>query len=173
MGTDAIEIYDEDFIVKTGNSFKRRWRPWDMPTNFIPKTLFSPIISSDVAQLLFTSTASDQAFCYGAVPAHFVDSGTQTDFFREKTGTAWWISRDYPYGRTEDVVLEADCRDGRRVFRYMMSGESHCRVFINLALPFRFAITLCHPNDSVTIKSLSFTAKPTLKGEKEICSYLS
>ncbi|KAK2956834.1 hypothetical protein BLNAU_8111 [Blattamonas nauphoetae] len=172
MGADAIEIYDEDFIIKTGSTFKLRWRPWDMPTNFIPKTLFSPIISSDVAQLLFTSTALSNSFYFGAVPAHFIDTGTCDDFCKEKTGTACWGGRDYKHGHTEDLLLEADCRIGRRICKHMTGGEVQHRVFVNLSLPFRFAITLRRPSVSVTIKSLTFTAKPILKGEKEVYSYL-
>ncbi|KAK2954052.1 hypothetical protein BLNAU_11015 [Blattamonas nauphoetae] len=172
-GADSIEIYDEDFIIKTGNTFKLQYTPWNYRTNFVPKTLFSPIISSDVAQLTFIISNPYDGSHFGAVPAHFIDSGTQKDFFEEKTETAYWRRAVPNRIIATEYVLEADCRNGRRIFKLMMEGEVLRRVFVNLSLPFRFAITLLDSTVSVKIKSLSFTAKPTLKGEKQVCSYLN
>ncbi|KAK2954056.1 hypothetical protein BLNAU_11019 [Blattamonas nauphoetae] len=173
IGADAIEIYDEDFIIKTGNTFKLQYTPWNYRTNFVPKTLFSPIISSDVAQLSFTTNNYFDGYRFGAVPAHFVDAGTHSDPLYEKPCPACWRSTIPKKYDAKAFVLEADCRNGRRIFKLMTGGEVHPDVFVNLSLPFRFVITLLSPFTSVTIKSLSFTAKPTLKGEKQVCSYLN
>ncbi|KAK2961623.1 hypothetical protein BLNAU_3421 [Blattamonas nauphoetae] len=179
-GADAVEIFDEDFIIKTGNTFTLRERPENEKTNFIPKTLFSPIITSDVAQLSFTITHSSFGFRFGAVSAHLVDTGTQNDIWDEGHGIATW-RRNYeppavlqanaapPQQKTKQIVLEADCREGRRTLKSLEHVTVHSSIFSNLSLPIRFAINLRHPSVSITIHSLSFTAKPTLKGgTKEI-----
>ncbi|KAK2961616.1 hypothetical protein BLNAU_3414 [Blattamonas nauphoetae] len=181
-GADAVEVFDEDFIIKTGKTFRLRQRPENEETNFIPQTLFSPIISSDVAQLSFTVTHSCFGFRFGAVSAHLVDTGTQNDIWDEGHGIAVW-KRDYeppavfqanaaaPRQKTKEIVLESDCRDGRRTLKLWDDGAVHSTFFSNLSLPCRFAITLLHSSVSVKINSLRFTAKPTLKGgTKEINS---
>ncbi|KAK2951646.1 hypothetical protein BLNAU_13385 [Blattamonas nauphoetae] len=179
-GADAIEIFDEDFIIKTGNTFTLRERPENEKTNFIPKTLFSPIISSDVTQLSFTITFSDGGYRFGAVSPHLLDTGTQNDIWDEPNGRACWgknstppapaQANGAPHPRyTRQAVLEADCRDGRRTLKILDDGTVYSAFYTNLPLPFRFAINLHHPSVSVTIRTLSFTAKPTLKGgENEI-----
>ncbi|KAK2944633.1 hypothetical protein BLNAU_20432 [Blattamonas nauphoetae] len=174
-GADAIEIFDEDFFIKTGNTFTLRQRPENEKTNFIPKTLFSPLISSDVAQLSLTFTHSSGGYRYGAISPHLVDTGTHEDLFRETRGRATWGFRYTPpapaHGngapaqqQTEQIELEADCHVGRRTLRLLEDGDVHSDLFTNLPLPFRFAITLHHSSVSVTINSLTFTAKPKLKG---------
>ncbi|KAK2951764.1 hypothetical protein BLNAU_13257 [Blattamonas nauphoetae] len=179
-GADAIEIFDEDFFIKTGNTFTLRQRPENEVTNFIPKTLFSPLISSDVAQLSFTITHSSGGYSVGAVSPHLVDAGTQTILRNEKHGRACWgvnytppapaqANGAPPSRYTRKFVLEADCRDGRRTVKYSSDGTVFSDFFSNISLPLRFAITLVHPTVSVTNHSLTFTAKPTLKGgSKEI-----
>ncbi|KAK2942938.1 hypothetical protein BLNAU_22149 [Blattamonas nauphoetae] len=183
-GADAIELFDEDFIIKTGNTFTLRQRPENKQTNFIPKTLFSPLISSDVAQLSFTITHSYREYFIGAVSAHLVYTGTQIDIFIEEHGTATW-GQDYtppapaqanaappPQRQTIQVVLEADCRDGKRTIKLLDDGAVISAFFTNLPLPFRFAITLRHPSVSVTTHSLTFTTKPTLKGGTESYNFM-
>ncbi|KAK2959006.1 hypothetical protein BLNAU_6022 [Blattamonas nauphoetae] len=174
-GADAIELFDEDFIIKTGNTFTLRQRPENEQTNFIPKTLFSPIISSDVAQLSFTITHSYFGYFIGVVSPHLVDFGTQDDVFDEEHGTATW-GEDYtppapaqanaapPLQQIQQLVIEADCRERRQTLKTLENGKVNPGFYSDLSLPFRFAITLRHPSVSVTIHSLSFTAKPTLKG---------
>ncbi|KAK2951639.1 hypothetical protein BLNAU_13378 [Blattamonas nauphoetae] len=71
---DAVELFDEDFIIKTGNTFTLRERPENEETNFVAKTLFSPIISSDVAQLSFTVNHSYHGYRYGAINPHLLDT---------------------------------------------------------------------------------------------------
>ncbi|KAK2961584.1 hypothetical protein BLNAU_3382 [Blattamonas nauphoetae] len=176
-GADAIEIFDEDFIIKTGNTFTLRQRPENEETNFIPKTLFSPLISSDVAQISFTFTHSFNGYRYGAVSPHLVDTGTQAFFWKETRGRAFWglnysppapaQANGAPLRRyTKEIVLEADCRVGRRTLKLLVDGKVNSDFYVNLSLPFRFAITLHHPSVSVTIHSLSFSERPTLKGGK-------
>ncbi|KAK2950614.1 hypothetical protein BLNAU_14420 [Blattamonas nauphoetae] len=179
MGADAIELFDEDFFIKTVNTFTLRERPENEQTNFIPKTLFSPIISSDVAQLSFNINHTYSGYFIGAVSAHHVDTGTQHDRWNEDHGIATW-GQDYtppapaqanaappPQRQTIQVVLEADCRERRRTVKLFNDGEVNTTFYLNLSLPFRFAITLCHPSVSVTTHSLTFTTKPTLKGGTE------
>ncbi|KAK2951670.1 hypothetical protein BLNAU_13409 [Blattamonas nauphoetae] len=179
-GADAIEIFDEDFIIKTGNTFTLRQRPENEKTNFIPKTLFSPIFSSDVAQLSFTVTHSYHGYRYGAVSPHYVDTGTEHSLSHEQTSRACW-GKTYeppaifqanaapPRRFTKQFVLEADCRVGQRTVKLLVDGKMNTVFFTNIPQPFRFAIHILHPSVSVTIHSLSFAAKPTLKGEtKEI-----
>ncbi|KAK2951641.1 hypothetical protein BLNAU_13380 [Blattamonas nauphoetae] len=179
-GADAIEIFDEDFFIKTGNTFRFRQRPENEKTNFIPKTLFSPLISSDVAQLSFTISSPYFGSRYGAISTHLVDTGTQADLRNEKHGRACWglnykppddiRTNGAPTSRyISEFVLEADCRVGKRTLKLSEDGRVYSTFYVNLSLPFRFAINLRHPSVSVTIHSLSFTAKPTLKrGEKEL-----
>ncbi|KAK2946605.1 hypothetical protein BLNAU_18441 [Blattamonas nauphoetae] len=174
-GADAIELFDEDFIIKTGDTFTLRERPENEKTNFIPKTLFSPVTSSNVAQLSFTITHSSFGFRLGAISPHLVDFGTQDDIFSEEHRTATW-GEDYtppapaqanvahPVQWARQIVVEADCRDGRRTVKLFHDGEVNQVFYLNLSLPFRFVITLCHPSVSVTIHSLTFTANPTLVG---------
>ncbi|KAK2951636.1 hypothetical protein BLNAU_13375 [Blattamonas nauphoetae] len=178
QGADAIEIFDEDFIIKTGNTFTLRQRPENEVTNFIPKTLFSPIISSDVAQLSFTVTHSNDGFRFGATSAHLIDTGTQEFFWKEKSGNAGWggyyeppavfqANGAPPQRHTVKFLLEADCRVGQRTLKLSDNEAVHSDFYKNLPRLFRFVITLHHPSVSVTIHSLSFTAKPTLKGGTE------
>ncbi|KAK2955067.1 hypothetical protein BLNAU_9998 [Blattamonas nauphoetae] len=181
-GADAVDFFDEDFIIKTGDTFTRRQRPENEKTNFIPKTLFSPLISSDVAQLSFSITHSYNGYFFGAVSAHLVDTGTVSNIWDEKHGRAAWgceykpsavlqANGAPPQGKTDQIVLEADCRVGRRTLKRLSDGEVHTTFYVNLSLPFRFMIILLHPNVSVTINSLTFTAKPTLKGGTESLSF--
>ncbi|KAK2961586.1 hypothetical protein BLNAU_3384 [Blattamonas nauphoetae] len=176
-GADAVELFDEDFIIKTGNTFTLRERPENEKTNFIPKTLFSPLISSDVAQLSFTMTYSQYGYVCGAVPAHFIDTATQSAFCDEKISKVCWemkfspldpvqACRAPPYLYTNQIVLEADCRiGGQCTFAILKDdGKPYFKFYENLSLPFRFAITPLHPYVSVAIKSLTFTTKPTLQG---------
>ncbi|KAK2951638.1 hypothetical protein BLNAU_13377 [Blattamonas nauphoetae] len=174
-GADAIEIFDEDFFIKTDNTFTLRQRPENEKTNFIPKTLFSPIITSDVAQLSFTITHSNFGFRSGAVKPHLIDTGTKEDIWEEKHGGACWAydsrhpavlqaNAAPPQRRTYQIVLEADCRDERQTLKTMENGKVNSNFSTNLSPPFRFVITLLNPSVSVTIHTLSFTAKPTLVG---------
>ncbi|KAK2951645.1 hypothetical protein BLNAU_13384 [Blattamonas nauphoetae] len=179
-GADAIEIFDDDFIIKTGNTFTLRQRPENEKTNFVPKTLFSPVISSDVAQLSFTINHTDCGFRFGAASAHYVDTATARDLWRGKHGIACWGEAYSPNTyfqargvrsnqKTVVIVLEADCGVGQRTLKLSDNEAVHSDFYSNLSLPFRFAIALHHPSVSVTIHSLTFTAKPTLKGgTKEI-----
>ncbi|KAK2955072.1 hypothetical protein BLNAU_10003 [Blattamonas nauphoetae] len=183
-GADAVEIFDEDFIIKTGNTFTRRQRPENEKTNFIPKTLFSPLISSDVAQLSFSITHSNNGLFYGAVSAHLVDMGTKTGIWAEELCRGAW-GHEYkpsavlqangapPRRYTQQIVLEADCRIGRRTLKVLEDGEVNPTIYVNLSLPFRFVIILLHPDVSITIKSLTFTAKPTLKGGGKAINFQS
>ncbi|KAK2951679.1 hypothetical protein BLNAU_13418 [Blattamonas nauphoetae] len=173
-GADAIEIFDEDFIIKTGNTFTLRERPENEKTNFIPKALFSPLISSDVAQLSFTITHSYYGFRCGAVSPHLVDTGTQADIWNQQHGRACWGYKYSPPARAQtfaapprrtfQVVLEADCRDEERTVKCLFDGNVNHDFYKNLPRLFRFVITLHHPSVSVTINSLRFTTEPTLKG---------
>ncbi|KAK2951640.1 hypothetical protein BLNAU_13379 [Blattamonas nauphoetae] len=174
-GADAVEIFDEDFLIKTGNTFTLRQRPENEIINFIPKTLFSPIITSDVAQLSFTITHSFLEFRYGAAYPHYVDTTTRSnlnicDDGIEGWEATYWIPDNFrantgpPPRYTREVVLEADCRHGQRSLKRLVDAQVDAEFYINLPLPFRFALTLHHPSVSVTIHSLTFTAKPTLKG---------
>ncbi|KAK2951762.1 hypothetical protein BLNAU_13255 [Blattamonas nauphoetae] len=174
-GADAVEIFDEDFFIKTGNTFTLRQRPENEETNFIPKTLFSPLISSDVAQLSFTITHSSGGYRYGVVVPYLVDTGTNHNFRKEKPRKATWginytppanipVNGAPPRRYTRQAVLEADCRVGRRTIKLYHDGKMDDAFSENIPLPFRFAINLHHPSVSVTIHSLTFTAKPTLKG---------
>ncbi|KAK2951678.1 hypothetical protein BLNAU_13417 [Blattamonas nauphoetae] len=119
-------------------------------------------------------------FNFGAVDAHLVDAGTKLHFFLEPTSRASWgktfeppapaqANGAPPRRYTRQAVLEADCRDRQRNLKLWDNEAVHSTFFSNLSLPFRFAINLHHPSVSVTIHSLSFTAKPTLQGgRKEI-----
>ncbi|KAK2945823.1 hypothetical protein BLNAU_19248 [Blattamonas nauphoetae] len=133
-GADAIEIFDEDFFIKTGNTFTLRQRPEHEETNFIPKTLFSPLISSDVAQLSFTITSSYRGYYYGAVNPHIVDTATKFDFWDEEhCGSCWETCYYAPYDLhgngapprryTRQFVLEADCRVGQRTLKILERKE--------------------------------------------------
>ncbi|KAK2951642.1 hypothetical protein BLNAU_13381 [Blattamonas nauphoetae] len=174
-GADAIEIFDEDFIIKTGNTFTLRQRPENEDSNFIPKTLFSPLISSNVAQLSFTITHSYRGYRYGAVSPHLVDTGTLNDIWANEPGLVFWTTyysapnvitanTPLPSRSTSEFVLEADCRVGQRTVKCLFDGNVNHDFYVNLPLLFRFAITPLHPSVSVTIHNLSFTDKPTLKG---------
>ncbi|KAK2951628.1 hypothetical protein BLNAU_13367 [Blattamonas nauphoetae] len=174
-GADAIEIFDEDFFIKTGNTFRLRERPENEDTNFIPKTLFSPLITSDVAQLSFTVTTSFDGNRYGAVNPHLLDTGTQNDIWNQYYGVACWATfyrspaviqgiRAPPQQYTREYLLEADCRVGQQTLKHSSGRRVDDEIYVNIPLPFRFAINIYHPSDSVTIKSLTFTTKPTLKG---------
>ncbi|KAK2945728.1 hypothetical protein BLNAU_19341 [Blattamonas nauphoetae] len=176
-GADAIEIFDEDFIIKTGNTFTLRPRTETEDTNFIPKTLFSPIITSDVAQLSFTITHLYYGYSYGAVNPHLLDTGTKHDIGDERRGQGAWRKNYEPptafrafraprYRYSREFVLEADCREGQRTLKCLKDRTMKSDFYINLSLPFRFAINLLHPSISVTINSLTFTTVPTLKGGK-------
>ncbi|KAK2944524.1 hypothetical protein BLNAU_20573 [Blattamonas nauphoetae] len=182
-GAAAIELFDEDFIIKTGDTFTLRERPEIEQTNFVPKTLFSPIISSDVAQLSFSITHSVGGYSYGAISANLIDTGTRSDICSEQTGRACWRQPYEPavnLGAAEApllrhtglLVLEADCRDGRRTVKLLMGRKVYSVIYVNLTLPFRFVITLLHPTVSVTVKSLTFTAKPTQKGGRKEYDFL-
>ncbi|KAK2946190.1 hypothetical protein BLNAU_18866 [Blattamonas nauphoetae] len=182
QGADAVEIYDEDFIIRTGNTFRLRQRPKKEDTNFIPKTLFSPIICSDVAHLSFSIVQTNEGYRYGALSSHLIDTGTKSDFDNEYPDVACWGSRyiagsNYPLNgarpqrKFHDIVLETDCRDGQPLFRHMKDSKVGSIISVNLSLPFRFAIQILHPSVSVTVKSLTFTAKPTLKGERETYNF--
>ncbi|KAK2961585.1 hypothetical protein BLNAU_3383 [Blattamonas nauphoetae] len=176
QGADAIEIFDEDFIIKTGNTFRLRQRPRNEKTNFIPKTLFSPLISSDVAQLSFTMTYSQYGYVCGAVPARFIDTRTVNEISLDEHGVTIWGfqhrvqiygSMYFLYPKPIEFVLDADCRVGRRTLTILKDGEKPTFHFYeNISLPFRFMITPLHPSVSVTIKSLTFTTQPTLKDGK-------
>ncbi|KAK2943662.1 hypothetical protein BLNAU_21410 [Blattamonas nauphoetae] len=174
-GADAVEIFDEDFFIKAGNTFTLRERPENEKTNFIPKTLFSPLISSDVAQLSFTITSSYDSYRYGIVSPHLVDTGTQNDIWNQYYGVACWATfyrspaviqgiRAPPQQYTREYLLEADCRVGQQTLKHSSGRRVDDEIYENIPLPFRFAIKLYHPSDSVTFQSLTFTAKPTLKG---------
>ncbi|KAK2953200.1 hypothetical protein BLNAU_11825 [Blattamonas nauphoetae] len=183
-GADAIEIFDEDFFIKTGDTFTLRERPENEDTNFIPKTLFSPIISSDVTQLSFTITHSSSGYRFGAISPHLVDTGTEHCLSPEQTSRACWgtvydpptpvqANVAPPPRQTLKYVMETDCRVGQRTLKLLNNGAVHSSFYVNLSLPFRFAINLHHSSVSVTVESLTFTAKPTLNGGENEIKFLS
>ncbi|KAK2956769.1 hypothetical protein BLNAU_8222 [Blattamonas nauphoetae] len=62
------------------------------------------------------------------------------------------------------VVIEADGREGRRTVRMSQDGQTQPAFFINIHVPFRFAVYVGHQNDSVTIESVEVVEEPQMEG---------
>ncbi|KAK2954492.1 hypothetical protein BLNAU_10512 [Blattamonas nauphoetae] len=62
------------------------------------------------------------------------------------------------------VVIEADGREGRRTVRMSQDGQTQPTFFTNIPVPFRFAVYIQCPNDSVTIESVEVVKDAQMVG---------
>ncbi|KAK2944646.1 hypothetical protein BLNAU_20445 [Blattamonas nauphoetae] len=153
IGADAIEIFDEDFVQK--HTLK--------PITFIPTTLFSQPIDSDIAKLSLLCDGPGTVWV-GIVSPHLVDTGTKS-FFRDETGDRqYWTVQERD--SRSNVMIAVDTRAHARSVKIRIRNWT-CRKDIEKApIPFRFVVQFEERSPPVLIKSLTFSNKPTLTGDK-------
>ncbi|KAK2952703.1 hypothetical protein BLNAU_12352 [Blattamonas nauphoetae] len=64
----------------------------------------------------------------------------------------------------QQVVLEADGREGKRTLKLSQDGETQPVFFTNIPVPFRFAVSLFRVDDAVEIESLEVVSEPKMVG---------
>ncbi|KAK2961634.1 hypothetical protein BLNAU_3432 [Blattamonas nauphoetae] len=163
IGADAIEIFDEAFVQRSGSKFKLRPGTHLKPICFIPTTLFSQPINSDIAKLSLLCDGPGTVWV-GIVSPHLVDTGTKS-FFRDETGDRqYWTVQERD--SRSNVMIAVDTRAHARSVKIRIRNWT-CREDINKApIPFRFVVQLEDRSPPVLIKSLTFSNKPTLTGDE-------
>ncbi|KAK2961598.1 hypothetical protein BLNAU_3396 [Blattamonas nauphoetae] len=163
IGADAIEIFDEDFVQRSGNIFKLRPGTHMKPICFIPTTLFSQPIDSDIAKLSLLCDGPGTVWI-GVVSPHLVDTGTKSIFHYETNDIPSWTVQER--SSRSNVMIEVDTRAHARSVKIRIRNWT-CREDINKApIPFRFVVQFDDTSPPVVIKSLTFSNKPTLTGDK-------
>ncbi|KAK2959631.1 putative Protein kinase domain containing protein [Blattamonas nauphoetae] len=173
-GADAIEWFPADGHSLSGSVFTR--------TDGHNPTLLSFSFGNVVARFSFTIRQVTLSNRIGIVASSQTEEVQLGRYFTSMLGGAGWnvfencrdahqFWKDYSRGSAcaagregQQVVLEADGRDGKRTLRLSQDGRTQPTFFSHIPVPFRFALLLYANGDSVSIESVEVLTEPTLTG---------
>ncbi|KAK2950100.1 hypothetical protein BLNAU_14902 [Blattamonas nauphoetae] len=176
IGASAIEFFPPTLYSLSGNTFTKHTIPGggnlvsfelgavvarlSLIVGGFPKNNYLiGIISSGIPD-----HAQEHALCY-------MDGGVGCwDLIRCRRAT--WLNKQHTNDQQacqvgeagQRVVIEADGREGRRTLRMSQDGETQPAFFTNIPVPFRFAVCVYEPNESVTIKSVEIVQEAQMVG---------
>ncbi|KAK2959643.1 putative Protein kinase domain containing protein [Blattamonas nauphoetae] len=173
-GADAIEWFPADGYSLSGSVFTR--------TDGHNPTLLSSSFGKVVARFTFTIRRITDWTFIGIIATSQTEKVKEGAFFVHLLGGVAWdllekhraVTQHYkgyssgsacaPQKEEQQVVLEADGRDGKRTLRLSQNEQTQPTFSSNIPVPFRFAILLTGNQDSVSIESVEELAEPTLTG---------
>ncbi|KAK2963572.1 hypothetical protein BLNAU_1615 [Blattamonas nauphoetae] len=166
--------------------------PTKNPTFFRPippKTcllIFASLVSfefgEDVARLSLTiRKGPSNNFAVGIISSRLSHQALTRFFPYLKGAAAWHVHPDYRCaiqnnkttkrgsaclgGREgQQVVLEADGREGKRTLKLSQHGATRKVFFTNIPVPFRFAVFISTEHDAVEIESVEVVDEPQMVG---------
>ncbi|KAK2949726.1 putative Spindle assembly checkpoint kinase [Blattamonas nauphoetae] len=161
MGAAAIDLFSRNHWTESGNVFTK--------------------LRDSYPSLISFETAANTDFVVGIISSRRSNDALARYFPNQKGGAGWRLHPDYRYAiqnnkttkrgsaclkgsEGQRVVLEADGREGKRTLKLSQNRKTAPVYFVNIPVPFRFAVSIYKKNDAVEIESVEVVSAPQMVG---------